>query len=222
MTDPLTPSYYTALPSDQAAVDIFKGLWKSAFPPDTGVEAGTVPNFSDARVPWVDRQIGGLRGHSVVELGPYEAYNTFQLCQLGAAPVVAIEGNRINYLKCLVAKEVLGIDARFLHGDVRLFMDTTDHRYDLCWASGVLYHQVEPLIFLRSISRVCKRVFFWTHFFDPRIDANPERYPNFDPSRHVEKELDGYRCKHYYRSYMFRHGEPPAYFPAVATHSRIG
>ena len=212
MTNPVTPSYHTGFPSDQAAVDIFKGLWKSAFPPESGVEAGTASNFEDSRVGWVDRKSGGLRGRSVLELGPYEAYITHQLAQFGSAPIIAIEGNRINYLKCLIAKEILGIDARFMHGDIQLFMETTTDRFDLCWATGVLYHQVEPLMLLRSIARVCSRVFIWTHFYDEKIAADADGYPHFDPSLNVEKELDGFRCMHYYRSYLVKSDKTPAYF----------
>ena len=204
-------SFNTDTPSGQAAVDIFKGQWKSAFPTGSGIRAGTVPNFDDARVVWVDRLLG-LRGKSILELGPFEAYNTFQFWKLGADPITAVEGNSTNYLKCLVAKETLGIDASFLHGDIRRFVETTTERFDICWASGVLYHQVDPLMLLHSISKICPRVFVWTHFFDDTIAAKAERYPNFDPSRDVEKELNGYRCMHYCRSYLFRRGERPVSF----------
>ena len=212
MTRMFPSSYSTDAPSGQAAVDIFKDLWKSAFPPESKIMAGAAPNFDDARVPWADRLLGGLRGLNILELGPFEAYNTFQFSRLGASSITAVEGNNINYLKCLVAKETLGIDANFLYGDLRMFMDNTAQQFDLCWASGVLYHQADPLMLLRSISHVTNRVFIWTHFFDDQIDANRDRYPHFDPSCHVEKELDGYRCRHYYRSYLFPNGQAPAFF----------
>ena len=208
----LPSSFSSDIPSSQAAVDIFKGLWKSAFPPQSGLVAGTVPNFEDARVPWADRVLGGLRGRSILELGPFEGYNTFQFSQLGATPITAVEGNSTNYLKCLVAKETLGVNASFLHGDIRLYLEHTERRFDICWASGVLYHQIDPLALLSAIARVCPRVFIWTHFFDERISSNPERYPNFVPQQDVEKELDGYRCMHYCRSYLFRKGQRPASF----------
>ena len=167
MEQSIQPSYCKSTPSGQTAADIFKGIWTSAFPSESGIQAGTASRFDDARVTWVDRKIGSLRQQSVLELGPYEAYNTFQFAQLGAHPVTAVEGNNINYLKCLVAKETLGIRANFLHGDIGAFLESTVNRYDLCWASGILYHQLEPLVLLKSISRICSRAFFWTwtHFF---------------------------------------------------------
>ena len=132
-------------PSGQTSVDIFRGLWKSAFPAESGIEAGEAKSFEDARVSWVANKMGGMHSRSVLELGPFEAYNTWQFSQLGSRPITAVEGSNINYLKCLVAKEVLGIRAAFLHGDIGGFLDSTSEKYDLCWACGVLYHQTSPL-----------------------------------------------------------------------------
>ena len=65
-------------------------------------------------------------------------------------------------------------------------MDDTTERFDLCWATGVLYHQVDPLALLRSIARVSDRVFVWTHFYDEMIATQTDRYPHFDASRDVD------------------------------------
>ena len=211
MPSPVKPTYFTGVPTAQAAVDIFQGAWKSAFPPGAGVKAGIAPNFTDRRVQWVASELGGLRHRSVLELGPYEGYITYQLDRLGAAPIVAVEASNISYLKCLIAKEILGIEARFLHGDIQSYMDDTTERFDLCWATGVLYHQVDPLALLRSIARVSDRMFVWTHFYDEMIATDADRYPHFDASRDVHKELDGFRCRHYYRSYLYSGAHPPGF-----------
>ena len=207
----IQPLYCGVTPNNQTAVDIFKGLWKSSFPDESDVQAGSVPNFRDARVTWVNDKLGGLEHKCVLELGPFEAYNTWQFSRLGAFPITAVEGNNINYLKCLVVKEILDINARFLHGDIGSFLSVTEDRYDLCWACGVLYHQVNPLALLKLISTVCRSVFVWTHFYNDKIASNPRRYPHFDASRDVEKNLDGYSCKHYYRSYMHKKGIPACF-----------
>ena len=208
MTQNIQPSFCTIAPSNQTAVDVFKGLWKSRFPNESGIQAGNAPNFNDARVTWVTKRLGDLDERSVLELGPFEAYNTWQFSQLGASPITAVEGNSVNYLQCLVTKETLGINARFLHGDIGGFLDDTSERYDLCWACGVLYHQIDPLVLLKQIARVCRCIFVWTHFFDSQIADNPGRYPHFDADRNLEKNLDGYRCTHYYRSYRHKDGLP--------------
>ena len=212
MSQGIQPSYCTLTPTNQTAIDIFTGLWKSAFPSESGVSAGNVQTFYDGRVAWVNEQIGGLHQRSVLELGPFEAYHTYELSQMGTSHITAVEGNNINYLKCIIVKEILDIRARILHGDILRFLEDTSESYDLCWACGVLYHQVDPLALLKSIAKVCKHIFLWTHFFDDRITDSPERYPHFDPKHNVHKELDGYRCTHYYRSYQFRNKQVPDMF----------
>ena len=56
----------------------------------------------------------------MVELGPFEAYNTFHLAQKGAYPLIAVEGNKINFLKCLAVKEILDFNCRFKLGDLSM------------------------------------------------------------------------------------------------------
>ena len=208
----IKPAYCPYRPTGQTATDVFQGHWKSAFPSNCGVQAGHAKNFEDPRVLWTDEYLGGLQGRSILELGPFEAYNTWQFSQLGCYPITAVEGNNINYLKCLVVKEVLGINATFLHGDVGAFLDATSAHYDLCWACGVLYHQTNPLALLHSISKRCDAVFLWTHFFDESIALKPEQYPHFVPAENKHREWNGYRCNHYYRAYRSPGAEVPMLF----------
>ena len=208
----IKPAYCPYPPSGQTATDIFQGQWKSAFPSNCGIGAGHARNFEDPRVLWTDEYLEGLRGHSVLELGPFEAYNTWQFSQLGCHPIVAVEGNNINYLKCLIVKEVLGINATFLHGDVGEFLNKTSSHFDLCWACGVLYHQTNPLSLMHAISKRCDAVFLWTHFFDECIALRPEQYPHFDAAGNTVREWDGYRCNHYYRSYRLSDDQVPILF----------
>lgn len=211
MSNTIASKYCKLVPSDQTAIDIFDGLWKSRFPQHLAIQAGEAPNFEDPRVAWVAERIGGFQAVRVVELGPFEGYHSWQLSELGASLVVAVEGSQVNFLKCLIAKEILGIRARFLHGDVIEFLNNSQDQFDLCWACGILYHQIAPLLLLKCIAKVSNRVFLWTHFFDQRIAESAAGYPHFDASQNTEKELDGYRCIHYYRSY--RHvRDVPGYF----------
>ena len=162
----LRNGFETRLAAHQNSIDIFKDDWGSAFPATTGLQAGASNNFEDVRVPWAAAILGGLNGRSVVELGPFEAYNTWQLQVAGAASVLAIEGSQINFLKCLVVKNILGLNATFMHGDFIAFLERTGSRYDICWASGVLYHMTDPLSLLRGIRKVSDIAFIWTHYFD--------------------------------------------------------
>lgn len=204
----IEPGYCGDIPHGQTAVDIFKGLWKSKFPQGTGIEAGNVESFEDRRISWIEEKLGTLGGMKILELGPFEGYHTWQLSKLGCSSITAVEGNNINFLKCLVVKEVLDVKAKFLFGDIGKFLDDTWEHYHLCVACGVLYHQVEPLRLIRNIARKADAVFLWTHFFDARIFENIHLYPHFSPKHSIDKGLDGYHCLHYCRRYGHKRGIP--------------
>jgi len=111
----------------------------------------------------------------VLELGPLEGAQTYLLERAGAH-VTAIEANKRNYLKCLITKEVMGMrNARFLLGNFLPWLETSNHKFDVIWASGVLYHMTEPLRLLRAIAAHTDRVFIWTHYFPE--GGNPHRPP---------------------------------------------
>ena len=201
--------YCRQSPSSQTMADIFKGEWFSAFPAQYGIEAGTINHFDfsvDPRVQWTDQTLfSGLKGLRVLELGPYEAYNTWQLEQLGATDVIAIENNKISFLKCLVVKEITGLKASFLHGDFIPYLDhcvAANERFDILWASGVLYHQTRPLDLLEAISKVTTKVFIHTHYYDEQmIAANPELKSYFNPRKNEFHERDGFKVELFYKSY---------------------
>ena len=70
------PVYCQALPTNQTIADVMKGGWCSRFPDEYAVEAGRLAHFDptvEQRVTWVhDALPGGVRGLSVLELGPFE------------------------------------------------------------------------------------------------------------------------------------------------------
>jgi SAM-dependent methyltransferase len=178
--------YVRDAPSQQLAIDVFAGEWSSRFPDHVGVTAGQVPLFTDPRITWVVERIGGrdaMRDLRVLELGPLEGGHTAMLDEAGAH-VTAIESNTRAYLKCLVTKEILGLTrSRFELGDFVPFLATTDHRYDLLVASGVLYHSPDPIGLLENIARVADRVAIWTHYFhDEVVAADPGKARMFVPS----------------------------------------
>ena len=93
------------------------------------------------------------------------------------AEVTAVEGSTRAYLKCLVVKELLGLDrCHFLLGDFLEYLRTTDVRADLVVASGVLYHAPDPIALLEAIGAVTDRIGIWTHYFERTvIDADPAK-----------------------------------------------
>lgn len=155
-------------PSPHAAVDLVKD-WITAFPVDT--------SFDDIRVSWAIERLGRLQGADVLELGPFEGAQTYLLERAGAN-VTAVEANKRNYLKCLITKEVMGMrNARFLLGNFLPWLEASNRKFDVIWASGVLYHMTEPLRLLRAIAAHTDRIFIWTHFFPE--GGNPRRPPFF-------------------------------------------
>lgn len=166
-------------PSPQHALDLFRGEWAGALPaPYERYEAGRLPLFADEGLEWALRELGGVEDRTVLECGPLEGSHTWLLEQRGARAITAIEAHPRAYLRALVAKEVLGlIRARFLLGDFVKHLQTTEHRYDVGIASGVLYHMSEPVEVLGLLARACDSLYLWTHYYD----SGPlTRRPNLD------------------------------------------
>lgn len=173
-TDPgassILGAYLETAPRPQNAIDLFTGEWASRFPePLAGVEAGMVPLFEDERVAWALELLGELRGLSVLELGPLEGGHTWQLTQAGAR-VTAVEANTRAYLKCLIVKELLEMgDARFLLGDFLAYLREGSPHYDVCLASGVLYHMRDPVELIALLAPASDRLMLWTHVYDEGV-----------------------------------------------------
>ena len=197
-------TYSAEAPSNQTAVDVFAGTWTSAFPPQYGVvTAGPVDSFDDVRVRWAAGVLpNGFTGLSILELGPYEAYTTWQFDRLGAKAVTAVEASDINFLKALVVKEVTGFSGKLLFGDFAAFLAQTRERFDLVWASGVLYHSSDPLRLLDLIARVTDMIFLHTHYYAPEIAASSAHaYSFFEPSRNRRARAGDREVTLHYKAY---------------------
>jgi hypothetical protein len=183
-------SYVKSAPSPQNAVDVFAGEWSSKLPVD-GVEAGPLSLFDDDRMHWAMARFGGLSGRSVLELGPLEGGHTYLLDRAGAR-VLAVEAQTRAYLRCLIAKELLGMSrARFVLGDFNAYLSETTETYDACFACGVLYHVRDPLETLVMISKVTSWLFLWTHYYDPGIvNASDLLRPRF--GEHEQADHTGF------------------------------
>jgi SAM-dependent methyltransferase len=179
----IAPIFSRDYPRHQNALDLFGDTWVAAMPEGSGLAAGTLRHFAGARVPWGADVIGGLGGKSILELGPFEACDSYTFERLGAASVLAIENNATNFFKCLVIKNILDLKTTFLLGDFIVFLENCGARYDVCWLSGVLYHMNDPLRLLRAASRVSDVLFIWTHHFDRAIiGADPVKKAPFRPA----------------------------------------
>ena len=168
------PKFELRAPSAQTAIDLFAGGWASDLGPVLGVQdTGAAKVAEDRRPGYALKSFAGpdgtFAGQRILELGPLEAGQSWRLEQMGA-DVVAVEANAEAYLKCLVVKELLGLTrVRFLFGDFLKHLAETDERYDLIFASGVLYHLSDPLELIRLAALRTSRLFLWTHVFQPGI-----------------------------------------------------
>jgi hypothetical protein len=153
--------FITTPPSQQNAADLFD--WVSQVPLP-GLRTGTQNFDEDCRTEMLLEVYGSIEGFNILELGPLEASHTHQLEQLGAGSVLAIEASPEFYLKCLIAKEILGLRADFLLGDFNRYLEQSNATFDLIFASGVLYHMSDPVHTLHLASQAAPRLFLWTHY----------------------------------------------------------
>lgn len=195
--------YISSAPCPQNAVDIFRGEWASKFSGQlANISAGAAPLFEDPRIQWAVKEMGGVRARSVLELGPLEAGHTYMLEEAGAASILAIEANTRAYLKCLVAKELLGMrDAHFVCGDFTEYLRACDTRFDASFASGVLYHMRDPIELIALLSKASRQLFIWTHYFDAALINAKAQYIQKFPSQTVG-EYGGFKCTYHRYEYQ--------------------
>ncbi|NQY56172.1 MAG: class I SAM-dependent methyltransferase [Ilumatobacteraceae bacterium] len=186
--DAVNDRYIETAPSPANAVDLFAGQWSTKLPIDA--PTGDVDLFGDSRVIDYVQSVGGVDGQRVLELGPLEGAHTATLRNdLGAAHVTAIEANTSAYLRCLITKELIGLDGvEFQLGDFRPYLATTDDRFDLAVAIGVLYHLDDPVPVLADLTRIADRIVLWTHVHADERNA-PQLADRFDAP--IDKDLNG-------------------------------
>ncbi len=189
------------LPAHQNALDLFPGSWVSKFPPCSGLTGGEAAHFDDGRVTWAASELGGMNGLSILELGPFEGYNTYQFQSFGASSVVAVESSHVNFLKCLVVKNIFGLNSTFLLGDCQQYLANTRTKFDVCWASGILYHMIEPVKLLQGIRRVADTAFIWTQYYDEEKLSAKGGMGSFDASRDKTIAFEGRQMRLRHRNY---------------------
>jgi hypothetical protein len=187
----------------QTAVDIFRGRWATDLSQVLpGIEAGRHGLLTDPRPAQAAEALGRsgrLDGMSILELGPLEGAHSYQLEQLGADRIVAIEANVTAYLKCLVVKEALKLSrVEFLLGDFCEHLRPGGLRYDAIFASGVLYHMEDPLDLIALACRAADGCFVWTHYYEA------ERCPG---RRAAPASRDGFTATYHRKAYDARTGQ---------------
>lgn len=193
-------SYARGTFGTQAAVDIFKGIWSSELPAQLGVTSGGAKLFDDPRLHWMLARLGSIAGWRVLELGPLEGGHSAMLQAAGAAQVLAMDACAMSYLKCLLVKDLCQLSrVDFRYGDFMAFMASDTSTYDLIVASGVLYHQRDPIACIERMAARSDKVFLWTHYYADDIHSNHLRADMF--TRSAAPARDGFGCEWYRLNY---------------------
>ncbi|WP_207954637.1 methyltransferase domain-containing protein [Saccharopolyspora elongata] len=78
--------------------------------------------------------------------------------------------------------------AWFLLGDFTPYLRDTDQRFDICFASGVLYHMRNPVETIALTAKIATKLFLWTHVYDEDVITRSEllapRFPSHEPATH--------------------------------------
>jgi hypothetical protein len=99
------------------------------------------------------------------------------------------------------------MSATFLFGDFVQYMERTEDRFDICWASGVLYHAKDPVKLLTGACRVAPAIFIWTHYFEEAIiSRSPEQLRFFRSNLDRQVKVGGREITLHYRSYVQKKG----------------
>jgi hypothetical protein len=185
-------AYVTSGPNPQTVLDIFKDEWSSKMPDGSGLRStpGPAALFEDGRIDWLSGVIGGFQDKKILELGPLEAGHTYMMHKGGAKSITAIEANSRSYLKCLCVKEIFGLDrAGFVYADAQVYTSECTEDFDLCVASGILYHMTQPVEFIKNIARMSKTLFIWTHYYDESLKDRANLARQFEEPHEIE--VDG-------------------------------
>lgn len=163
-------------------------------------KAGNASLFDDDRIKWIISELGGVKNKTILELGPLEGGHSYMLEKNGAT-ILSIEANSRAFLKCLIIKELLGLKSRFLCGNFLEYLEASEEKFDVCIASGVLYHMTNPVYLIYLLSKTTNNLFIWTHYYDDEIiSKNKEINKKFTKGGSLE--YGGFRCYlfkyHYY------------------------
>ncbi len=203
-------AYVKSVPSIQNSLNIFKGEWASRLPGElSNLDAGQSLLFQDPRVAWAIEQFGGVENKNILELGPLEGAHTYMLEQQGADSITAVEANTRAYLKCLIVKEVMKIKrAQFLCGDFVEYLLTNPGKFDICFASGVLYHMQNPVELIYLMTKAADKIYLWTHYYN--YEAIKDKPVSQQFSGTSGAEYEGF--KHILHRYEYKDATKLAHF----------
>jgi hypothetical protein len=159
-------------PDHENSFKLFDGAWKFSFDKISSKEIMEFLLTVDGRPRLTSEIFQDFKTLSIVEFGPADGYNTAQLEIYGASNIISIESNVDAYMKCLVMKNFMNLRGQFLLGDFLKYLDSLDEKLDLAYASGVLYHLIDPVNFLLKIGKHFDKLFLWSLYYDSEAIAS--------------------------------------------------
>jgi tRNA (mo5U34)-methyltransferase len=119
-----------------------------------------------------------LQGWSVLDIGAWDGYFSWECERRGADRVLAIDTYAWDHYgmgSFLAAREILGSKVEYMRRDVHDLTPENTGRFDLVMMFGVFYHLRNPLLGLERIASVTKKLLICeTHVLLPFIH---EKYP---------------------------------------------
>jgi tRNA (mo5U34)-methyltransferase len=96
-----------------------------------------------------------LDGQSVLDIGAWDGFFSFEAERRGASRVVAYDVTPADYFGFSTARELLGSAVEYVQGSVYDLSRDTVGTYDIVLFAGVFYHLRYPLLALDRIHDVC-------------------------------------------------------------------
>lgn len=163
------------LPAEETAFSLFPDAWKFKFDKMTQDEIISFLLTIDGRPKMCSNLFNNFSEFNIIEFGPSDGYNTAQLEMNGAKFIKSIESNIEAFLRCLIIKNFLNLNCRFLLGDFLKFFSNNKEIFDLAYASGVIYHLEDPVEFIINCGKMSKNIFIWSLYYDD-ASINNDKY----------------------------------------------
>lgn len=97
-----------------------------------------------------------LKGKTVLDIGAYDGFFTFEAERRGALRVVGLDRHPAEQQGFALAHQLLGSKAEYQVGSVYDLSPEVHGIFDVVLLLGVLYHLRHPLLALEKIHRVCR------------------------------------------------------------------
>jgi 2-polyprenyl-3-methyl-5-hydroxy-6-metoxy-1,4-benzoquinol methylase len=105
-----------------------------------------------------------LENKTVLELGPFEGQVSLMIMNQRPKKVVAIEARPFNYAKVSVIRSLYNWENyELVLGDMHLFPQLTDDKFDTIFCAGVLYHSDKPWWLLQTCMQHCDTIVLCGH-----------------------------------------------------------